>query len=140
MNYRCWIKKQGIDCVTNQQAPGTAMSIGENLRAKREASGLSQKALAALIETAANTYIGWEHDKNPPPADKVALLARVFRCSTDELIFEKSDRSVTEDMRAVFRRFDALPNDMKPQARMMLRAMLLSLEEEAAKREDESAA
>lgn len=116
------------------------MSIGDNIRAKRESSGLSQKALAALIETPVNTYIGWEHGKNPPPADKVADLAKVFKCSTDELIFEKSDRSVTEDMRAVFNRFDALPKDMKPQARMMLRAILLSLEEEAAKREDETAA
>lgn len=117
----------------------TPMSIGENLRAKREAAKLSQKALAGMIDTPPNTYIGWEHDKNPPPADKVAALAKVFGCSTDELIFERSERSVTEDLRALFRRFDALPDDMKAQARTMLRAMVLSLEEEAVKREDDAA-
>lgn len=121
----------------SKQSSETAMTIGENLSQKRKSSKLSQKALAALIGTPANTYIGWEHDVNPPPADKVALLAKVFGCSTDELIFEQIDRSVSEDMRAIFRRFDSLPNELKGQARTMLRAMLLSLEEEAVRREEE---
>lgn len=60
----------------NYDMSGIPMSIGENLKAKRETAGLSQKALAGLIDTAVNTYIGWEHDKNPPPADKVAAIAR----------------------------------------------------------------
>lgn len=118
---------------------GIPMSIGENLKAKRETAGLSQKALAGLIDTAVNTYIGWEHDKNPPPADKVAAIARCLGCSTDELIFERSERSVSEDMRALFRRMEQLPENMQSQARAVIRGLVLSLEEEAARQENDVA-
>lgn len=118
---------------------GEAMSIGENLKTLRERRGLTQPAIAALIDTPKTTYIGWEHDKNPPPADKVADLARVLGCSTDELIFEKAERSVSEDMRALFRRLATLPDDMQSQARTIIRGLVLSLEEEAAKRDNDAA-
>lgn len=118
---------------------GEAMSIGENLKTLRERAGLTQPAIAALIDTPKSTYLGWEHDKNPPPADKVADLARVLGCSTDELIFEKAERSVSEDMRALFRRMSTLPDDMQSQARSIIRGMVLGMEEEAAKRGNDAA-
>jgi transcriptional regulator with XRE-family HTH domain len=116
------------------------MSIGDNLKEKREAMGLSQSALARMIGSGENTYIGWEKGKNPPPADKLGELAKLFRCSADELIFERTERDISAEMRALFRRFNSLPDDMKGNAKLVLRGIVHSLEEEAFKRAEDTAA
>ncbi|MCQ2990923.1 helix-turn-helix domain-containing protein [Pseudomonas tremae] len=110
------------------------MSIGENIRQKREAAGMSQKTLAETIESGENTVAGWEKDKNAPPGDKVVAMARLFGCSTDEILLERHDRDVSPEMRALFRRFNDLPEELKPLARGMVGAMLASLEEEASRK------
>ena len=109
------------------------MSIGENIRQKREAVGMSQKTLAEAIESGENTVAGWEKDKNAPPGDKVVMMARLFGCSTDEILLEKQDRDVSPEMRALFRRFNDLPDDLKPLARSMVGGLLASIEEEASR-------
>ncbi|MBM0213054.1 helix-turn-helix transcriptional regulator [Pseudomonas syringae pv. maculicola] len=110
------------------------MSIGENIRQKREENGLSQKRLAEAIDSGENTLVGWEKDKNPPPGDKVAAMARLFGCSTDEILLEGKDRDITPEMRALFRRFGDLPDDMKHMARSAISALLATFEEEAARK------
>lgn len=110
------------------------MSIGENIRQKREAQGLSQKRLAEAIESGENTVVGWEKDKNAPPGDKVVAMAKLFGCSTDEILMERHERDISPEMRALFRRFSDLPEDFKPMARSMISAVLNSLEEEAARK------
>ncbi|MBD8710317.1 helix-turn-helix transcriptional regulator [Pseudomonas sp. CFBP 13711] len=109
------------------------MSIGENIRQKREAVGMSQKTLAEAIESGENTVAGWEKDKNAPPGDKVVMMARLFGCSTDEILLEKQDRDVSPEMRALFRRFNDLPDELKPLARSMVGGLLASIEEEASR-------
>ncbi len=116
------------------------MSIGENLKIRRKAAGLSQPAMAEVAGVSKNTYISWEKDETTPKATEVAQMAKFFGCSTDEIIFEREERSIKQELRAIFRRFDGLPDDLKPQARTMLRSVLLSLEEEASRREEETAA
>ncbi|RMT05478.1 hypothetical protein ALP53_200014 [Pseudomonas savastanoi pv. phaseolicola] len=117
----------------NTSVADNEMSIGENIRQKREAAGMSQKTLAETIESGENTVAGWEKDKNAPPGDKVVAMAKLFGCSTDEILLERHDRDVSPEMRALFRRFSDLPDGMKPLARGMVSAMLASLEEEAAR-------
>lgn len=107
------------------------MSIGENIRQKRESLGLSQKTLAEAIESGENTVAGWEKDKNAPPGDKIAAMACLFGCSTDEILLERHQRDVSPEMRALFRRFGDLPDEMKPLARGMVSAVLSTLEEES---------
>lgn len=118
----------------NFEAVGLPMSIGENIKQKREAHGLSQKRLAEAIESGENTVVGWEKDKNAPPGDKVVAMARLFGCSTDEILMERHERDISPEMRALFRRFGDLPEEMKPMARSMISALLASLEEEAARK------
>lgn len=115
-------------------ATGLPMSIGENIRQKRESLGLSQKKLAEAIDSGENTLVGWEKDKNAPPGDKVAAMAKVFGCSTDEILLERHERDISPEMRSLFRRFGDLPDDLKPMARSMVSALLASLEEEAARK------
>lgn len=118
----------------NFETAGLPMSIGENIRQKREEQGLSQKRLAEAIESGENTVVGWEKDKNAPPGDKVVAMAKLFGCSTDEILMERHERDISPEMRALFRRFGDLPEDMKPMARSMISALLASLEEEAARK------
>ncbi len=103
------------------------MNIGENLKQARMAKKLSQAALAEKVGAGKTTYISWEHDTNPPPADKLVLLARELDVSIDALLFGE-DAGMTADMRDLFRRFDSLPAAAKTQARLLLRALLFSLE------------
>lgn len=114
------------------------MTIGENLKKARMAKKLSQRALAELIDAGGSTYIGWEHDINPPPADKLIGLAQVLDVSVGELLFGEN-AGISEEMLDLLRRFDNLPPKVKKQARLLLRTLLFSLENEAA-RQDENAA
>lgn len=115
-------------------AAGLPMSIGENIRLKREELGLSQRKLAEAIESGENTLVGWEKDKNAPPGDKVAAMAKVFGCSTDEILLERHERDISPEMRALFRRFAELPEDFKPLARSLVSGVLTGLEEDAARK------
>nr|WP_024308269.1 helix-turn-helix transcriptional regulator [Pseudomonas sp. P818] len=111
------------------------MTIGENLKRARMAKKISQRALAERIDVGGSTYVGWEHDTNPPPADKLILIAQALETSIDELLFGEN-AGLSEEMRDLFRRFEKLPAGTKQQARLMLRAMLFSLESGAAQAED----
>lgn len=115
------------------------MSVGENLKARRKAAKLSQAAMAEIAGVSKNTYISYEKDDTSPQVSAIEALANHFGCSTDELIREPGERSVKQELRALFSRFDRLPESVKPQARSMLRSILLSLEEEAARREEHAA-
>jgi len=104
------------------------MSIGDNIRIQRERARLSQKAVAEALGSGENTVAGWEKGRSIPPGDKVAAMAKLFKCSTDELLLEESDRNVSEDMKALFRRYNELDEHLKPMARNIINGMLGSLE------------
>lgn len=117
-----------LDLADQSYLVHTEMSIGENIRIKRERQGLTQKALAEAIGSGENTVAGWEKDKNAPPGDKVVRMAILFKCTTDEILLEGSERDVAEDMKALFRRFSDLPDSVKPMARNIVSGVLSSLE------------
>ena len=104
------------------------MSIGDNIRIQRERARLSQKTVAEALGSGENTVAGWEKGRSIPPGDKVAAMAKLFKCSTDELLLEESDRNVSEDMKALFRRYNELDEHIKPMARNIINGMLGSLE------------
>ncbi|WP_139207537.1 helix-turn-helix transcriptional regulator [Phytopseudomonas flavescens] len=112
------------------------MSIGENIREKREAAGYSQAALAEYLGVTENTIAAWEKDKNKegPAGTKVVLMAQLFGCSTDEILMERHQRGIAAELRAIFRRFEDLPAEMKPMARGMFSHLMAGLEEEAARK------
>jgi len=122
--------------MTHINAAALPMSIGENIKQKRETNGMSQKTLAEAIGSGENTVAGWERDKNAPPGDKVVEMARLFGCSTDEILMERHERDVSPEMRALFRRFGDLPDQIKPLARGVMSSVLTSIEEEASRSRD----
>ena len=107
------------------------MSIGENIRIKREGIGLSQKALAEAIGSGENTVAGWEKGKNAPPGDKVVSMAKLFGCATDEILLDECARDVAPEIRALLRRFSDLPDNRKPLARSVMTSLLATIENEA---------
>ena len=104
------------------------MSIGENIKNLREEKGISQKVLAEAIGSGENTVSGWEKNKNSPPGDKIVAMAKFFGCSTDQILLDESDRNVSEDMKALFRRYNELNQSIKPMARNIINGILGSLE------------
>lgn len=105
------------------------MSIGENLKQARAAKKLSQGTLAEKVGAGKTTYISWEHDTNPPPADKLILLAQELDTTVNKLLFGQSTAS--DEIEMLLRRFEALPDATKPNARRMLKALLFTLEAES---------
>ncbi|SFO61622.1 Helix-turn-helix [Pseudomonas syringae] len=111
------------------------MSIGENIKQKRESMNISQKTLADALGSGINTVASWEKDVSSPPGNKVAEMAKIFGCSTDEILLERNQRDLAPEMRALFRRFADLPDEMKPLVRGMMSAVLASIEEEASRKQ-----
>lgn len=107
------------------------MSIGENIKSKRERSQTSQKVLADILGVAENTVASWEKGKNVPPSDKVIFMARYFHCSTDEILLEQHERDSETEMKAVLRKFTDLPDQMKPLARSVMISLLTTFESES---------
>lgn len=104
------------------------MSIGENIRSQREQRRISQKALAEAIGSGENTVAGWEKGRSIPPSDKIVAMAKLFECSTDEILLDSNERDVAPEMMALLRRFNELDDEIKPVARNMMSAILSSME------------
>lgn len=116
-----------------QHEGAAAMSIGENLCKAREDKGLTQAQVAASAGIPLSTYKKYELGSPPPPGDRIGALARALGISADELVLEESERHVSDEMRALFMRFDALPDNMRAMARIVLRGVLQSFEQETLK-------
>lgn len=78
--------------------------VGERIRARREAAGLSQGDLAKQVFVARQTVSNWETGKTLPDVQSLLLLARLFGTSVDELLGEEAQRAVraTADERHEF--------------------------------------
>jgi transcriptional regulator with XRE-family HTH domain len=57
------------------------------LRELREATGLSQSDVAKLVGVTVSTVSRWEQRANPPTLAHRRKLARVYRCTLEELGF-----------------------------------------------------
>lgn len=57
-------------------------------------------------------------------------LAQALGISTDELMMEAQQRSISEDLRALFNAADKLPDDKKRQLRTAIKWMLLAISQE----------
>lgn len=106
------------------------MTIGENLRRAREAKGLTQREVWEATGISESSYKSYEKGERPPPGDKIVTLARLLSVSTDDLLLELEERKISDELRAIFNRFDQLPGDEKHHAKIALRGILMSYEQE----------
>lgn len=110
---------------------GDSMTIGENLKRARAAAGLTQQQVWEASSISESAYKGYEKGERPPPGDKIATLARVLNVSTDELLLSEAERSGSAEFRAMWRRLEMLPDDLRDQAKIAMRGVLMSIEQEA---------
>ena len=73
-----------------------AASIGAKIRARREAHGLSQGALAEQVFVSRQTVNNWENAKTLPDIRSLQLMAKTFDCTVDELLDDDAARLVEE--------------------------------------------
>ncbi|MDJ1420247.1 transcriptional regulator, partial [Pseudomonas aeruginosa] len=66
-----------------------------------------------------------------PTGEIIVRLAKALGVSTDELLLTEQERTVSEDLAPILRRFDALPPDIRNQARIALKGVLFGYEQEA---------
>jgi transcriptional regulator with XRE-family HTH domain len=61
------------------------LSPGLALRARRQALGMPQASLAAMLGISQSSYSKWEQRAIPPPDDRVALLAKLLSASPRDI-------------------------------------------------------
>jgi len=73
--------------------------IARRLKAARHHArpALSQRAAAQAIRVSVRTLQDWEQGKHPPPAPRIADLARLYRVSADYLVGLGSDEVPERD-------------------------------------------
>ena len=64
------------------------MKIGEKLKEKRTAAGLSQEALSERIGVSRQTISSWENDRSYPDIGSILKLSDLYSLSLDELLKE----------------------------------------------------
>jgi transcriptional regulator with XRE-family HTH domain len=103
------------------------VKLGHNIKNLREQKGWTQIDLADKISCTQGIITAYENNLKQPSVDKIALLARVFDVSTDELLgqtefksavspknpklwkkFELLQRLPQQDKRMVFKMIDGL--------------------------------
>ena len=62
--------------------------LGENIQLYRKRAGLTQVELARRIGVTYQAVSKWETGKSVPDVFLLPTLARIFRCSIDELFAE----------------------------------------------------
>ncbi len=66
------------------------MSIGTNIRALREASGLTQEQAAERLGVTFQSVSSWERDECNPSLDRIADIAGLFGVSVSAVVEERS--------------------------------------------------
>ena len=64
-------------------------TIGDRIRAARQARGLTQKELAKLCFTSQPSVAEWETNRRIPRTDTLQRIADVLRVKTSELLEEE---------------------------------------------------
>lgn len=115
----------------NNQPGERAVTIGANLKRYREAKGLTQQAVWEAAGISKSSYTSYEAGRGIPSADKVVAIAHVLGTTTDELLLDPSEMAVSQDMVPILRRFEALPPEIRNQAKIALKGVLFGYEQEA---------
>lgn len=72
------------------------MDIGNQVRTRREAAGLSQEELAKRVYVSRQTVSNWERDRTYPDVQSLLLLSELFGTSLDTLV--KGDVDVMDEI------------------------------------------
>lgn len=102
-----------------------SMAFPARLAQLRKARGLTQKALAELVDLSLSQIHRYEAGSAQPTLDGIRKLARALRVSADSLVFEQDERGPDEGFRLQFEAFIASDKDEKKAAKPLLDALIL---------------
>ncbi|MDH4550363.1 helix-turn-helix transcriptional regulator [Pseudomonas sp. BN607] len=108
-----------------------SMILSANLKRFREARGLTQEQVWEASGISKSSYTSYEAGRSMPSGDKIVAMAKVLRVTTDELLLNADELSVSQDLAPILRRFEALPEAARIQARIALKGVLFGYEQEA---------
>jgi len=110
-----------------------AMTISENLKRFRVEKKLTQKEVWEGAGVSKSSYTAYEGGNSEPTAEVIVRLAKTLGVSTDELLLSEQERTLSEDMSPILKRFESLPIELRNQARIALKGVLFGYEQEALK-------
>jgi transcriptional regulator with XRE-family HTH domain len=87
---------------------GDNMDFHEHLKRLREAKGLTQAQVAEAIDTAKNTYIGYEKGTREPRLSELLKLAALFHIELGELCLEAQGAGLSGWLKRALKRAEGL--------------------------------
>lgn len=66
-------------------------TIGKRISDLRRQKGMTQEALAEMLNVSSQAVSKWEHDLSCPDISLLPVLADIFGCTTDQLLTGKSE-------------------------------------------------
>lgn len=107
------------------------MTIASNLKKIRLEKKLTQKQVWEAADIGKSSLTAYEAGRSDPTGDTIVRLAKALGVTTDELLLTEQERTVSEDLAPILKRFEALPVEIRNQARIAVKGVLFGFEQEA---------
>jgi transcriptional regulator with XRE-family HTH domain len=101
------------------------MAFPKRLATLRKARGLTQRALAQLVDLSLIQIHRYEAGAAQPTLEGIRKLAKALRVSADSLVFEQDERGPDEEFRLQFEALTSFDRDEKKAAKALLDALIL---------------
>jgi transcriptional regulator with XRE-family HTH domain len=100
----------------------------QRLSILRKERGLTQQALAIMVELGITQMKRYEAGTSQPTLEVIRKLSQALRVSADELLFGKTERGPDEDLRLQFEAISRFNEEEKKVVRSVLEGLLLTHE------------
>jgi transcriptional regulator with XRE-family HTH domain len=110
------------------------LDFHERLAALRKERGLTQLALAELVEMHISQIRRYESGQSQPTLDAIRKLARALSVSADMLLFDQNERGPGDDLRLQFEAASRLDPEEKNVIRSVIESIVLRNTVKAAER------
>lgn len=107
------------------------MAISENLKALRDAKGLTQTQLSEKAGLGINQVSRIERGTSKPELETIKSLALALDCSSDELIFDRAEREPDEELRILIGAIANMSEPKKAVVIEVLKALVMKSEAES---------
>lgn len=106
------------------------MALSENIKKCRNIKGLSQAEAAERCGIPKSTWIKYENGDIEPTAEPIRAIAKGLGVSTDEILLSPEERSIKQELRALFEEVEKLPDGDQSQIKRVLKGLLLIMHQE----------
>lgn len=101
------------------------MNFPERLTALRKERGLTQQALAGLVNIHVSQIRRYENEQTQPTLDVIRKLAIALGVSADLLVFDKDERQPREELKRQFEALNGFDEEEIKVAKAVLESLIL---------------